>query len=42
MRSAIRREIEMLREEVKARDEENTELRGIIEELKGKREILYS
>ncbi len=42
MRSAIRREIEMLREEVKARDEENAELRGIIEELKGKREILYS
>ncbi len=33
------REIERLREEVKARGEENAELRKIIEELKGKKEV---
>jgi len=33
------KEIEMLREEIKARDEANAELREIIEELKGKREV---
>jgi predicted RNase H-like nuclease (RuvC/YqgF family) len=33
------REIERLREEVKARDEENAELRKIMEELKGKKEV---